>query len=375
LICLKIFLFIVPEKSPRSTTKALPSVTDRKKPEVTNVESDETGDSDEEDEDDDEGEEDRRKLLDELKSRTLPDEVNQDSASGGRRSQLSTTPRSSTKVPLTKTDSTPLTSPRRKKTPITSPPLPPARIKTASPRRHREVPTTKKKDEESEDESYFEEEQDEEEEEELRGLRDTGEHEEAESDHDYDEQEEEPTIVNAHVQELRTKKYSPGTQFIVTHDLDGVQTGDLTIHKGEILTLVEQRPDDWWLFQKTQNQQQGVVPINHIQLSSGERPRRRVKPSTSATTLVDAFKANNNIPAGFISSDLAPLTQIEDYQLWRALVPKMTDSNLAFVDLQWRVDTDKIHVHDVTYQKILTIKECVKIPRVKGEQVNIFPYI
>jgi len=235
---------------------------------------------------------------------------------------------------------------------------------------------TKKKDEESEEDSYFEE--DEDDEDELQGLRETGDREEAESDHDYDEQEEEegePTVVNARMQELRTNKYPPGTQFVVTHDLTSVQTGDLTIHRGDILDLVEQRPDDWWLLKNTQTQQQGVVPINHIQLLSGKQPRRRAKPNTSVTTLVAAFKANNNIPDGFIPSDLAPLTELEEYQLWRALVPKMADSNLAFADIYWRADIDKIRVYDVTYQKILAIKGCYKIPKIKGEQVNNFLYL
>jgi hypothetical protein len=361
---LKCFLFIEPEKSPRFTRKTEPLVTDRKKTAVTDVASDETDESDEDDEDDaDDGADEHLQLLGALHSTTLSEEPSKDPHSDSRRPRTPATPVIRKKAPAIKTDSTLSSSPRHKKTTTITPP---------SPKQRTKIPITKEKDEESED-SYFDEE--EEEEEELRGLGHTGDREEAESDHDYDqagEEEEEPTVVNAHVQELRTNQYSPGTEFIVTHDLNGVQTGDLTVHKGEILTLVEQRPDDWWLFKNAQTQQQGVVPINHIRILSERRPRRRVKPSTSATTLVAAFKANTNIPEGFTSSDLAPLTQLEEYQLWRALVPKMTESNLAFTDLHWRADTDQLHVQDVTYQKILTIKECVKIPRATGEQVNHF---
>ncbi len=364
----KRFLFIESGKSPRSPRKK----------EVTKVESDVTDDSgeEEEEEDDDDGADDNRQLLDELQKKTLTDESPKGPPSDGRRSRTPTTPRSTKHVPPTKTDAIGTSSPKSKKTTI----LASTRKKTPSPKPRTHVPPPKAKEEESEDDSYFEEgeegeEEDDEEEEELRRLGGTGEREEeAESDHDYveGEEEEESAVVNAHAQQLRTNKYSPGTQFIVTHDLTGVQTGDLTIHKGETLTLVEQRPDDWWLFKHNQTQQQGVVPINHIQLLSGQQPRRRAKPSTSATTLVDAFKTNNNIPAGFIPSDLAPLTELEEYKLSRALVPKMTDSNLAFADLHWRVDNDQLHVHDVTYQKILTLKECVRIPRARGEQVKSF---
>ncbi|UJR09957.1 hypothetical protein I4U23_014181 [Adineta vaga] len=352
-----------------------------KKSEVASVGSeDDDDDESDDDEDDEDGVKDNRELYDELRTRTTTDEHTKDTNSEGRRSRSPATPRSNRKTPTIKVDSAPTTPSvkSKKSTAVARSPLPPSSVrkKTPSPRRRSAAPATRKRVEESEEEdSYFEEEEDEDEDdddEELRRLHETGEHEEAESDHDYNDQEEdEPVAANTKVQELRTSKYAPGTQFIVTHDLTGVQTGDLTIHRGETLILVEQRPDDWWIFKNAQTQQQGVVPINHIQLLPGHVVRRRAKPSTSATVLVDAFKAANNVPAGFIPSDLAPLTQLEEYQLWRALVPKMTESNLAFADLYWRPEVDKIHVHDVTYQKILTLKTCVKIPRIKGEQVRI----
>jgi hypothetical protein len=353
-----------------------------RKKELPKVESDvsegsDEDDEEEEDDDDDGAAEDNLQLLNALQSSTMTEETTKAPLSDGRRPRTPTTPRSSKRVPAIKTDTTEASSPKPKKTTTLVPPLPASRKKTPSPKRRTHVPPPKEKEEESEEDSYFEEEEEEEEEdeeeEELQRLGDTGDREEVESDHEYVEgEEEEPAVANAHAQQLRTNKYPPGAQFVVTHDLTGVQTGDLTIHKGETLTLVEQRPDDWWLFKNNQTQQQGVVPINHIQLLSGQQPRRRAKPSTSATTLVDAFKTNNNIPEGFIPSDLAPLTELEEYKLSRALVPRMTDSNLAFADLHWRVDNDQLHVHDVTYQKILTIKECVKIPRARGEQVKSF---
>ncbi|CAF1326156.1 unnamed protein product [Adineta steineri] len=358
--------------------KATDSVSSHeKKPIVSNVESDDDEDdsSDEGEDDDEDAVNDNHQLLTELEHRTITDENSKSPVISGRRSQSPATPRSNKKVPPIKIESTPAASPRSKRTTSSSPvPHPSIRKKTPSPRRHPEVPIAKKRVEESDEDSYFEEDEeegDDDDDEELRRLHNSGDHEDVESDHDYDEQEDEPNIVNAHVQGLRTTKHPPGTQFLVSHDLTSVQTGDLTIHKGEIITLVEQRPDDWWLFRNAQTQQQGVVPINHIQLLSGQLPRRRAKPNTSVTTLVDAFKANNNIPAGFVPSDLAPLTQLEEYQLWRALVPKMTDSNLAFADLYWHADTDHLQINDVTYKKIIVLKQCVKIPKVKGDQIRV----
>ncbi|CAF0964114.1 unnamed protein product [Rotaria sordida] len=350
------------------TKKTEPIIPSRKKIEVSDDESDAS-----DDEDDDAANDDRR-LLNELKSQTLTDEHDKDLPSHDRRSRSPATPRSSKKIPEIKTDLAPSSSPKIKKTTAVIPPPPPpaSRRKTQSPKGRPEPSITKKKrddesEEDEEEDSYFEEE----EEEELRHLREPDDREEEISDHDYDEQEEEPTVVNAYVQELRTNKYPPGTQFLVTQNFTGEQTGDLTVRKDDIVTLVEQRSDDWWLFKNIQTQKEGLVPINLIQLLSKQQIRRRIKPSTSAITLVAAFKDKNNIPAGFISSDLAELSQIEEYQLWRSLVPKMTESNLAFVDLYWRTDRDRLQVQQVTHQKVLTLKECVKIPRAKGDQIRV----
>ncbi|CAF2687332.1 unnamed protein product [Rotaria sp. Silwood2] len=363
----------VTEKSPRLMKKTEPIITNRKKIEISDAESDESED------DDDDDVNDNRQLLSQLKSQTLTDESGKDLTGHDRRSRSPTTPRSSKKTPEVKTDLTSTSSPRIKKTTTIVPPLTASRKKSQSPKGRTEIPIARKKrDHENEDDSYFEEEEEEdernneeEEEEELRHLREADDRGEYASDHDYDEQEEEPTLVNAHVQELRTNKFLPGTQFIVTHDLIGEQTGDLTVHKNDIITLVEQRSDDWWLFKNVQTQQEGSVPINIIQLLSTQQIRRRIMPSTSAITLVNAFKDKSDIPTGFIPSDLAELCQHEPYQLWRSLIPKMNESNLAFTDLSWRADTDKLHVQDVIHQKILTLKECVKIPRVKGEQIRV----
>ncbi|CAF4378924.1 unnamed protein product, partial [Adineta steineri] len=153
------------------------------------------------------------------------------------------------------------------------------------------------------------------------------------SEEEEEEEEDEHTIINANIQELRVRKYLPGTQFRVLYNFNAIETSDLTLHKDEILILVKQEDDDWWLFKNLQTQQEGMVPINHIQLQSKiykQSSRSRIQPVTSASILVDAFKTNNYIPSGFIPSDLAPLTQQNQYKLSFMLIPQMTESNFAF---------------------------------------------
>ncbi|CAF4248460.1 unnamed protein product, partial [Adineta steineri] len=144
------------------------------------------------------------------------------------------------------------------------------------------------------------------------------------SEEEEEEEEDEHTIINANIQELRVRKYLPGTQFRVLYNFNAIETSDLTLHKDEILILVKQEDDDWWLFKNLQTQQEGMVPINHIQLQSKiykQSSRSRIQPVTSASILVDAFKTNNYIPSGFIPSDLAPLTQQNQYKLSFMLIP------------------------------------------------------
>lgn len=324
--------------------------------------------------------EDSRQVLSELQKTAAKEADAKAPIETGRRSRTPPSPRPQKRLTVSKTDPVGSPSPRPRKTTQASPPPTASRKKAPSPQRLT-VPPVKKRDHDDDDDnsgdSYFEDDDDEGEEEfddddeEHPVGRDPPVHDEAEADQDYyDPEEDEANIVNANVQVLRTGRFAPGTQFRVIQDFKGTQTGDLTAHKGDILNLVEKRDDDWWLFERAIDRHQGVLPINHIQFVPSEQPRLRKKAATSANTLVDAFKANKNIPAGFIASDLAPLIDLEEYQLWRTIVPAMSESNLAFADLYWRPDKDELRVQEVTYQKILTLKECVKIPRIKGEQVK-----
>jgi hypothetical protein len=311
----------------------------------TETSSDESEDSEEE-EDDKKG---NHQLLNAVQSRQLVDDHLTDSNNSDSQSQTSTPPRINKNSSGIQVHSTPLTSPSSSNRF--------SRNKTPGSQQPTTIPIEKSSDE-SEDNSYSEKEEDNDDE--LEKLADSSEQEEVESVHNYDQTEEDE-------QEFEMRTYLPGTQFRVTHNLKGLQPGDLTVHKGEILLLVEQIPDNWWLFKNPQTQEQGMVPINHIQLQSKTRPR--IKPVTSASTLVDVFKRNNYIPSGFIASDLAPLAQQNQYKLSHTLIPKRTESNLAFTDLHWRYDTDQIYIQQVKYQKILTIKKCLKIPKIKGRQV------
>ncbi|CAF2554877.1 unnamed protein product [Rotaria sp. Silwood2] len=300
-----------------------------------------------------------RQISNEIQSKKIQDNNSKHSDNGESSSQTSASSRTNKTPSIIKVPSTRSSPAVFRKTTVTSTSTQLSHKRTSSPQRQ-----TVKNNHESGDDSYFEEETLENE---LKQFRESSEEEEP-------SHEDKSTIVHARVQELRMRTYPPGTQFRVINNLIGLQTGDLTIHKDEILILVEQRPDNWWLFKNPQTQEQGMVPINHIQLQSrisDKRLRRRIKPVTSPSTVVDALKTKNDIPSGFIVSDLSPLTQYNQYKLSHTLIPKMTESNFTFTDLHWRYDIDQICLEQVKYQKLLRIQKCSKIPKIQSQKVDV----
>ncbi|CAF0963158.1 unnamed protein product [Adineta ricciae] len=191
-----------------------------------------------------------------------------------------------------------------------------------------------------------------------------------------DDDDDEPAGVDANLHQLRRTTYTPGTLFRVLQDFAGEENGDLAIYKGEHLTLVTQYDDDdWWLFKNAQTQREGLVPINYIQPSerafNQSRQHQLIAQTSSASSLVNAFKTNNNIPSGFSASSLTSLVRKDRHKLSYMLIPKMTESNLTFADLHWQYDIDRICAYPATYKKVLNIKKCSKIPKITGANIEI----
>jgi hypothetical protein len=172
-----------------------------------------------------------------------------------------------------------------------------------------------------------------------------------------------------YVQQLRSNTYSPGTRFHVTHNFTAVETNDLTIHKDEIVILVEQQTSDWWLFKNLHTDQQGLVPINCVRALSIENKFNSLPSMTSSSILCDAWKNAQWIPSGCTPSELAPLSKLTPYQLFHTLHPTMMPSNLSFADLHWRYDRQQIASSSVKYQKILLVDRCIQMPIVNYDQV------
>ncbi|XP_047378317.1 nephrocystin-1 isoform X1 [Sciurus carolinensis] len=233
-----------------------------------------------------------------------------------------------------------------------------------------DVPTEK---EEGEDSSEEDEEDDEEEEIEESG----GEEEESESEEEENQGNESPKQTS--------KKY------IALGDFTAQQVGDLTFKKGEILLVIEKKPDGWWMAKNTKGNE-GLVPRTYLepydaeeeQASSeegseedggdtadeaGARQRTESRCSAARKALseqentVDVLTTMGAIPTGFRPSTLCQL--LEEGNQFRAsyfLQPELTTSQLAFRDLMWDTKAGTIRSRPSRVSLILTLWSCKMIP-------------
>ncbi|XP_059261553.1 nephrocystin-1 isoform X1 [Mustela nigripes] len=239
------------------------------------------------------------------------------------------------------------------------------------------TPSEREEDDDSADEdeeAEKEEEDDEEEESEGSG----GEEEETE--------EEEKQENESHSQ---TSK-----EYIAVGDFAAQQAGDLTFKKGEILLIIEKKPDGWWIAKNAKGNK-GLIPRTYVepynkeggqdtseegseedvevedQTAEGEEVKQRTDSHWSAVrkaiseqiNTVDVLTTMGAIPAGFRPSTLFQL--LEEGNQFRAsyfLQPELTPSQLAFRDLMWDAKTGTIRSRPSRVSFILTLWSCKMIP-------------
>ncbi|XP_047601589.1 nephrocystin-1 isoform X1 [Lutra lutra] len=239
------------------------------------------------------------------------------------------------------------------------------------------APPEKEEDDDSADEDEEAEEEDDDDEEE-ESEESGGEEEETE--------EEEKQENESHSQ---TSK-----EYIAVGDFAAQQAGDLTFKKGEILLIVEKKPDGWWIAKNAKGNK-GLIPRTYVepynkegsqdsseegseedvevedQTAEGEEVKQRTdshwnavrKAISEQTNTVDVLTTMGAIPAGFRPSTLFQL--LEEGNQFRAsyfLQPELTPSQLAFRDLMWDAKTGTIRSRPSRVSFILTLWSCKMIP-------------
>ncbi|XP_060228121.1 nephrocystin-1 isoform X3 [Meriones unguiculatus] len=225
----------------------------------------------------------------------------------------------------------------------------------------------------------------EEDEEETEETEETG-GEEEESEGDEEESHEQASPTQADI-----------VKYIALGDFSAQQAGDLTFKKGDILHIIEKKPDGWWLAKDAEGAE-GLIPRTYLEpynkedtresseglkegseedvevedeTADGAEVKQRTDSHWSAVrkaiseqiSTVDVLATMGAIPAGFRPSTLSQL--LDEGNQFRAsyfLQPELTTSQLAFRDLVWDAKAGTIMSRASRVSLILTLWSCKMIP-------------
>ncbi|XP_032099591.1 nephrocystin-1 isoform X3 [Sapajus apella] len=219
------------------------------------------------------------------------------------------------------------------------------------------------------------------------------EEEESESEESEDSGEEEEDAEEE--EENESHKQSTSEEYIAVGNFTAQQVGDLTFKKGEILFIIEKKPDGWWIAKDAKGNE-GLVPRTYLEpyskeeedqesseegseedvevvdeTADGAEVKQRTDSHWSAVqkaiseqiNTVDVLTTMGAIPAGFRPSTLSQL--LEEGNQFRAryfLQPELMPSQLAFRDLMWDATEGTIRSRLSRISLILTLWSCKMIP-------------
>ncbi|XP_077629570.1 nephrocystin-1 isoform X2 [Crocuta crocuta] len=228
----------------------------------------------------------------------------------------------------------------------------------------------------------------------------TEEDEEAEEEDDDEEESEESSGEEEEAEEEEEEKQEHGSQqqatrkeYIAVGDFTAQQAGDLTFKKGEILLIMEKKPDGWWIAKNAKGNK-GLIPRTYVepynkeegqnsseegseedvevgdQTAEGAEVKQRtdspwsaVRKAISEINTVDVLTTMGAIPAGFRPSTLFQLLEEgNQFQASYFLQPELTPSQLAFRDLMWDAKAGTIKSRPSRVSFVLTLWSCKMIP-------------
>ncbi|CAO2578884.1 Nphp1 [Lemmus lemmus] len=203
-------------------------------------------------------------------------------------------------------------------------------------------------------------------------------------------------------EEEKQEQASPEQAEIDTYfalgDFAAQQAGDLTFKKGDILHIIEKKPDGWWLAEDAEGNE-GLIPRTYLEpynkkdkqesseegskegseedvevvdeTANGADVKQRTdshwtavrKALSEQINTSDMLATMGTIPAGFRPSMLSQL--LDEGNRFRAsyfLQPELTTSQLAFKDLLWDAKAGTIMSRLSRVSLILTLWSCKMIP-------------
>ncbi|XP_034352196.1 nephrocystin-1 isoform X3 [Arvicanthis niloticus] len=202
-------------------------------------------------------------------------------------------------------------------------------------------------------------------------------------------------------QEQASRKQAETVTYIALGDFAAQQAGDLTFKKGDILHIIEKKPDGWWLAKDAEGAE-GLIPRTYLEpynkednlessedseeggeedgeedvevmdeTADGAQVKQRtdshwsaVRKAISEINTVDVLATMGAIPTGFRPSTLSQLLDEAGIHFRGSyfLKPEITTSQLAFRDLMWDAKAGTIMSRPSRVSSILTLWSCKMIP-------------
>ncbi|ERE69864.1 nephrocystin-1-like protein [Cricetulus griseus] len=213
------------------------------------------------------------------------------------------------------------------------------------------------------------------------------------------EEEEESEGDEEERQEQASPEQAEIVQYFALGDFAAQQAGDLTFKKGDILHIIEKKPDGWWLAKDAEGNE-GLIPRTYLEpynekdkqesseegskegseedvevvdeTANGAEVKQRTDSHWSAVrkaiseqiNTIDVLATMGAIPAGFRPSTLSQLLDEAGNQFRASyfLQPDLTTSQLAFRDLLWDAKAGTIMSRPSRVSLILTLWSCKMIP-------------
>ncbi|XP_008063848.1 nephrocystin-1 [Carlito syrichta] len=230
---------------------------------------------------------------------------------------------------------------------------------------------------------------------ESKGGKSESEGESGESESEECGEEEEDSEEEEEKEENESDKQATYKDYIAVGDFTAQQVGDLTFKKGEILLIIEKKPDGWWIAKNAKGNK-GLVPRTYLEpydkeeesqesseesseedvevvdeTADGAEVKQRTDSHWSAVRkaiseqidTVDVLTTMGAIPAGFRPSTLSQLLEEgNQFQASYFLQPELTPSQLAFRDLLWDTKAGTIRSRPSRVSLIVTLWRCKMIP-------------
>lgn len=211
-------------------------------------------------------------------------------------------------------------------------------------------------------------------------------------------EEEESEGDEEEKQEQASPKQAEIVKYFALGDFAAQQAGDLTFKKGDILHIIEKKPDGWWLAKDAEGNE-GLIPRTYLEpydkndkqdsseegskegseedvevvdeTANGAEVKQRtdshwsaVRKAISEINTIDVLATMGAIPAGFRPSTLSQLLDEAGNQFRASyfLQPELTTSQLAFRDLLWDAKAGTIMSRPSRVSLILTLWSCKMIP-------------